>query len=76
MNRVEKIQFINELIESTREEILSKVDKMPKEWDGIELREYIVEKFKDCVYMSKSQRMTTYKKRLREYRNTVLDKNL
>lgn len=46
MTTEEKIMFIRELTTLViEEEILSKVDRMPKEWDEDELRRFIADEF-------------------------------
>lgn len=50
-----------------RDDILSKVDAMPEEWDGVELREYIKYRFADCVYLEALKGA-----RRKAYRNTLL----
>ena len=47
MNRREQKKFINELIDNVKAEILMKA--YPEEWDGIELRWLIAEKFNQAV---------------------------
>jgi hypothetical protein len=71
MTEQEKITFINELIENVKSEILKKVKYMPDNWDGIELRQYISDKFADVVFKG-----TMNKSRKREYNNTLYTTNL
>ena len=71
MNEQDKINFVNGLIHNVRKDsILTNIDKMPENWDGIELRQYIADKFADvCIgHMSKGRK--------REYNNIVLVNNL
>ncbi len=66
----EKRQFISDLIQSVRDEILSTVSKMPTDWDGHELRQLIADKFRNQA----SRRITG--KRLKEFRNEVATRNI
>ena len=60
MSRAEQIVFINELIGTVKKEILSK--KLPLDWDGIELRWLIAEKFSQVVFGGyKDKRKKRYK---------------
>lgn len=52
MNAQAKKEFIEDLINMVRDDILSKVDAMPEEWDGVELREYIKDRFVDCTHLT------------------------
>lgn len=47
MNKDEKRQFIKDLLDSTRDDILARVDAMPDEWDGREIRCYVADKFQE-----------------------------
>ena len=49
--------------------VLANVDKMPEEWDGIELREYVADKFTES-------KAAPSERRFRDYRNEVLVRNL
>ena len=49
MDKQRKKTFIRELIRAVEREIISKVFRMPEEWDGIELRRYIAAAFRDCA---------------------------
>jgi len=69
----DKIQFVNELIESVRHDIIKKIERsnIPDEWDGIELRQYMADRFNDVVISG-----TMSRTRKREYNNSVLINNL
>jgi hypothetical protein len=62
----EKEQFIVQCLETLRKDLLSNVNKMPENWDGWELRQYIVDKAENFTYMKMD------KKRMREYKNDIL----
>lgn len=68
----DKKTFIRNLCNSVRDELIAKVKDMPEEWDGMELRELLAEKFKRETY----DVMKDNRKRLRAYRNEVIARNL
>jgi hypothetical protein len=70
MTAQQKKTFIRELVASVQREAESKIAAMPKEWDGIELRWYLAEKF------SESTMNTGHSRRKREYDNEVIVRNL
>ncbi len=75
MNKWEKVQFVDQLIGNVRVEIMVAITggKVPEEWDGHELREYIAEKFVAC----RSPLMRAPRsKRKKDYHNAVLVNNL
>lgn len=70
MTRDNKEQFINDHIETIKKSIIENLNKMPENWNGYELREYIAEKFKD-------QRIGEWdKKRKLQYKNDIITLNL
>jgi len=71
MNAKEKQQFIENLCNSVKLELISKVNKMPENWDGFELRELIAEKF-----VNESGLLKDRKSRYKEYKNDVIILNL
>jgi hypothetical protein len=70
MTRAEKAVFVDELVESVKQDVLMKFSQMPEEWDGIELRQYLADVFARSAHWGNS------KMRLRAYRNEVLVRNL
>lgn len=66
----EQIEFVDSLLNSVKEDIVKKIKagKIPDNWDGIELRWYLAERFARETYGNKSRK--------REYNNTVLVNNL
>jgi hypothetical protein len=64
MNKPDKQQFIRDLVASVQRTVLEAVDHMPEEWDGIELRQYLADKFVDSTFNMNARRK-------RDYRNTV-----
>lgn len=71
MKKEEKRRFIEDLLDSVKKSILAKVDKMPDEWDGKELRWYIVDYVNLEVEWERDKRSSRYK----EYQNTCIIKN-
>jgi len=72
MNKREKVQFVKSLVDMIEHKILIEIleDKIPLEWDGIELRWLLAERFNTNWVMPEA------KKRKREFRNTLLIRNL
>jgi len=68
--QVGKKKFIKDLFSMMQETVLGKVGMMPDEWDGIELRQYIADKFTEQISSSFSG------KRKKDYINTVNVTNL
>lgn len=74
MTKQEKKRFVRDLMKSLTLDILSKVDAMPDDWDGHELRMYIAERVdNEANYLRRDKGM---RKRLRDYRNAVIVNNL
>lgn len=71
MDKNRKIEFINEMTDNLKEELLKNVDKMPEEWDGIELRQLISDKANEFVLKDSMN-----KKRKRKYNNTCIVNNI
>jgi hypothetical protein len=73
MNTQEKQQFIIDILETTKQSLLSKVDRMPEHWNGVELRQliedYVIE---NINYGSIKQD----RKRYKDYHNDCLVNNL
>lgn len=71
MTKENQIKFVQSLTTSVCNEILSKIKlgKIPEEWDGMELRELLKDKFAyESGYLDG--------KRKNDYKNTVIEKNL
>lgn len=72
MTEQEKATFCNGLIESVRHDILARVPLTPKTWDGHELRELIADRFAQ----STSLKRCCDRRRVRDYKNAVIVRNL
>jgi len=73
MNNMEQFGFICELIDNVKTEILMKSKKFPENWDGIELRWYIADRFSQVVMGGSGERKG---KRYKDFKNEVLVNNL
>lgn len=73
MTKAEKKKFIRDLVGSVRFLLLDRVDKVPEEWDGIELRQWIADTFAQQAY---SHTLRRDPKRLKAFRNECLVRNL
>lgn len=71
MNKNEKINFIESILENTKKDILDQIDKIPEEWDGRQLRQYITDYANDNILWIKLDQ-----KQKREYKNDVIINNL
>lgn len=70
MNKKEKIEFIKRFTKNVTERILKRADEIPDNWEPLELRQYIIDCFKEC------QELTRMKSRLKSYRNDIIVNNL
>ena len=68
MDIPQKLTFIHELINHVKNDITRQVSKMPEDWDGIELRWYISERFSEVVHRRTDKRS----KRYQDYHNFVI----
>lgn len=73
MTHSEQITFVEELSKNVTDEILMLIGKgkTPDNWDGIELRQLLADRFSAAVLKG-----TLKGKRKREYTNTCLIENL
>jgi len=73
MTKQEQINFIQELCNNGVASLVGLVEegKIPENWDGIELRWLIAEKFSNCATKKNNSN-----KRERDYNNVVIVNNL
>lgn len=71
MTKHERARFITDLMDAMKSTIIAKSERMPDDWDGLELQQYI----QDFVTENAIFR-TMDRKRAKAYRNTVLVNNL
>lgn len=73
MIKEEQLRIAKDLTEGITRTILTKIEKgnLPEEWDGNEIRQWIVDTFKDHAVI---RPMTG--KRMKDYRNEVIVRNL
>jgi hypothetical protein len=70
-SKEDKVIFINGLIDNVRNDILKKVDRMPENWDGWELRALIADYFNAANFGFSGN-----SKRKKDYKNTCIVDNL
>lgn len=71
MNAEEKEQFITDLTNGIASHFLGKVKDLPEDWDGHELRQWMVDTWKrEAIWRPMEG------KRMKDYRNEVLVRNL
>ena len=71
MTKKEQRKIIKDLIKNCKDDLLKNVSNIPCYWDGVELRWWISNKFQKQEAPQKN-----YPKRLKEYKNLILVKNL
>lgn len=71
MNKNEKINFIESILENTKKDILEQIDKMPEEWNGRQLRQYITDYANNNILWIRLDQ-----KQKKEYKNDVIINNL
>lgn len=76
LTQSQKRKIVRQLVNAVRDDILAVIPKMPEEWDGIELREYIADSFAKQTHLSgrmywgdMAGSRNADRKRLREYRS-------
>jgi hypothetical protein len=75
MTKQEQINFVRELCNAGMIELIKNIDqnKIPENWDGIELRWLVADKFNSCQTIANT---SSSKKRKKDYNNTVIVNNL
>lgn len=77
MNAAEKQLFIATLCNSVRDSIIAKIERMPQEWDGHELRRLIADAFEhEAWIVRKDTRVPAHRRRYRKYANVRDTENL
>ena len=71
MTKREKEKLIKDLANNIANAVIEKIDDIPEEWDGLELRELVADKAR---YYSRY--FSGNKKRYKNYKNEVLVRNL
>ena len=69
MTKQEQSEFVMDLIDGVKAKILERIDKVPEDWNGVELRHLIADKF-----MEETRPMTRTDKK--NYNNAVITLNL
>ena len=62
-SKKEQKRFIKNLCDSVKLDLISKLEggKVPENWDGIELREWIADSFRNEAYYFRDKRNARYK---------------
>jgi hypothetical protein len=71
MTKQEKINFINDLLEMAKNDIVKEVEKMPDNWEGVELRQYILDYTNNHIAWTKMN-----ENRYKKYLNDTIVYNL
>lgn len=73
MHKSQQATIVSQLLDSLRTDILEAIreGRVPEEWDGIELRQYIADKALENIVCCAMPR-----KRLKDYRNALVVRNL
>jgi|WetSurMetagenome_2_1015567.scaffolds.fasta_scaffold59843_2 hypothetical protein len=74
MTNDEKTKFITDILEATKESLLARVNRMPDEWDGRELRQLIADDVSQNINNPTLKQYSS--KRYKEYRNTCIVDNI
>lgn len=70
MTKREKKRLVRDILKGFSKTVDEKIDQLPEDWDGFEIKQWIGD-----LYMQ-TYPMRMDKKREKEYKNTVLVKNL
>lgn len=70
MEKSDQVRIVHECIENLQQYLLSRMDRVPPDWDGLELRQWVIDTAKDQLHVEMSR------SRLHDYRNAVLVNNL
>ena len=73
MTKQEQREFIEDLIEIAKADILSKLDRIPEDWDGYELRLMIHDRCDDQILWGKVNRR---EKRYQAYKTYAINNHL
>lgn len=78
MDKQEKRRFIEDLTADIREEAINKIAMMPPEWDGIELRWYLAEKFQERAIDATNRVVApaNHRQRRQDYKTAAFVRNL
>lgn len=71
LTKAEKSEFISDLIDNVHAQLLNGLDRVPEDWDGHELRQWIADAFASQVLASAMKG-----KRMKAYDAAVIERNL
>jgi hypothetical protein len=67
-------RFIRELIRNVQKTLIDNSSKMPEGWNGIEIRQYVADKFAEQTINNRDD--ADMRRRFKDYRNEVIVRNL
>ena len=70
MTKKEQRQFIINICDNLKTNMLEKTESIPENWDGYELRQYLADKASEFLYLKMD------KQRKKNYENDILINNL
>jgi len=76
MTKQQQIKIINELVSDVKTRLLDDVMRIPENWDGLELREWVGQRFQNTRVMSHEGNKKLFAKRLKDFNNDCLVMNL
>lgn len=71
MTEADKVAFIESICNDLKESLLNRVDSMPEEWDGFELRQLLEDMVSQKYNWTKMPRA-----RKRSYNNAIVVRNI
>lgn len=69
MTKHEQTKLLETILDSMKASLLTRVEHFPENWDGIEIRQYVADKFRQEI-------APMHLKRLRRYKNDVMTRPL
>jgi hypothetical protein len=70
LSNLNRKNLVNELVKQIAEEVIASIPKMPENWDGVEIRQFICDKAKAVL----NPRMTNARKS--QYKNNLVVRKL
>lgn len=69
MNKHDQAKLLESVLDNMKASLLTRVEHFPENWDGIEIRQYVADKFRNDT-------RPMHLKRLRRYKNDVMTRPL
>lgn len=78
MTKQEQTKLIESFLNSMKKDLLNKIEKLPENWDGWEIKHWIAEKFDSEDLLSRNKKQLNNMKKLqrRECETDILINNL